>query len=284
MEKFHNNVVQVPLTEENIWTLVKLFRDGELIKVAPELEAKFIAAYHESKLAEIKAAKAQRYIENTPDIEEMLAAAENFSFADTALLAAWDAYVLAISECDDVELYEPLPYERFAAVLNVFVQNYDMTPAIERIAREAETLPFEIKASNWTKEELRRAMEELQEMQANLQSAEISEKAVELKNRVQAVKTSIKAIEAVRTAFEHAIECADAPPDKIIELEANARVAWAQIRSKIQALYKEFEEDYEHLKEHNEMELPIGDTIQDGKVRGVRAVLALMDELEDCFK
>lgn len=274
----------MPLTEEDIWTLLKLFRDGEPIKLSPELEQKIISAYHESKLANLKAEKAQKYIEETPDIEEMLAAAENFSFADTALLAAWDAYVLAISESDKVRHYEPLPYERFAAVLDVFVKNYDMTPAIERIAREAETLPFEIKASNWTKEELRRAMEELQEMQANLQSAEISEKAVELKNRVQAVKTSIKAVDAVRVAFEHAIECADVYPDKIIEIEPTARVAWAQIRNKVNQLYQEFTEDYEHLKEQNEMELPLGDTIQDGKVRGVRAVLALMDELEESFK
>ena len=284
MEKLHNNVVQVPLTEENIWTLVKLFRDGELIKVAPELEAKFIAAYHESKLAEIKAVKAKRYIENTPDIEEMLAAAENFSFADTALLAAWDAYVLAISECDDVQHYEPLPYERFGAVLNVFVQNYDMTPAIERIAREAETLPFEIKASDWTKEELRRAMEELQEMQANLQSAEISEKAVELKNRVKAVKTSIKAIETVRNAYEHALDCNESSPSNIIEIEPTSRSTFQEVKKHVQRLYNEFTEDFEHLKEHNEMELPIGDTIQDGKVRGVRAVLAVLEELEPNFK
>lgn len=283
MKKLHNKPVQVPLTEDDIWTLLKLFRDGEETRVAPELEAKFITAYHQAKLASLKEEKATHYIENTPDIEEMLGAAENFMFADNALIAAWDAYILAIQECDAVTHYEPLPYQTFASVLNEFVKNYDMTPAMERIAREAETLPFELKASDWTKKQIEQALVELQEMKAGLHDPE-SSKVVPVRNRVQAIDTSIKAIETVRDAYEHAIDCPDPYANKIIEIEPTARAAWAQIKNKIQALHRQYTEDLEHLQAQNEMGLPIGDTIQEGKAQGVFAVLALMSELEDNFK
>ena len=285
MKKLHNNTVQVHLDDDDIWTMLKLFRDGELIKLAPELEQRFILAYHESKLKVLKAEKNEKHLEMLPDIDEMLEVAETYKFSDVAIQAAWEAYVQAIAECEEVKYYEPLPYLRFAAVLNEFVKNYDMTPALKRISREIETLPFEIKLADWNFEDFERNLMEMQELQANLQDADIEKNALKLGNQIEAVTMSIQAITTVRDAYNHAATVEEEPElNNVLEFEKSPLGTYSSIRQQIMNLHAEFEEDLEHLQESNEMELPVGDTIQEGKLQGVRAVLALLTEMENKFK
>lgn len=285
MKKLHNNTVRVHLNDDEIWTMLKMFRDGELIKLAPELEQRFILAYHEAKVKNMKAAKSDKYLELQPDIDEMLEVAETFQFSDIAIQAAWDAYVQAVAECDEIQHYEPLPYLRFAAVLNEFVKNYDMTPALQKIARETETLPFEIKLSDWVFEDFEKNLLEMQELQANLQTADIETNALKLGNQIDAVNMSIQAISTVRDAYNHAATVEEEPElNNVLEFEKSPLGTYSSIRQQIMNLHAEFEEDFEHLQESNEMELPVGDTIQEGKLQGVRAVLALLTEMENKFK
>ena len=278
MEKLHNKSVQVDLTDNEIWTLLAMFRDGEMIKPGAGLEQKLITAYQDSKLSTLRDSKLLEASKGLPDLDMMLAANEGFTVADTAIVAAWDAYIMAITECDSILHYEPLPYDVFVMVLKKFAENYDMSQAMRRIAEEVQILPFEIRPADWIHENFKQAIEELKELEANLQGGDFIGSGVPEMRRVEAIGLAIRCVNKVQAAIKPANE------NNVIEIQPNRYAVFSDIRQHIQGLKEEYAEDFDKLRKENVLEIPLGDTLQEGRLQGVAAVLDLLAQIEEKYR
>ena len=278
MKKLHNKSVQVDLTDNEIWTLLAMFRDGEMIKPGAGLEQKLITAYQDSKLSTLRDSKLLEASKGLPDLDTMLAANEGFTVADTAIVAAWDAYIMAITECDSILHYEPLPYDVFVMVLKKFAENYDMSQAMRRIAEEVQILPFEIRPADWIHENFKQAIEELKELEANLQGGDFIGSGVPEMRRVEAIGLAIRCVNKVQAAIKPANE------NNVIEIQPNRYAVFSDIRQHIQGLKEEYAEDFDKLREENVLEIPLGDTLQEGRLQGVAAVLDLLAQIEEKYR
>ena len=284
MKKLHNQPVQVTLTDNELWTMLKLFRDGEFSEISPELEQKFILGYHAANLQAQKAKIANQYQESTPDIEDMLQISEDFESAETAVNLAWDDYLRRIAEASEIKHYEPLPYPVFAQVLKVFIK--DLHEPLVASTSPAQKCLLSINKTDWDGEDFNKSLEEMREYCAGLLAEEQQEHTVPLNYRINAAKLSIRCIEYISAglALKQAPQAPETSPSNIIELEPSPWAIYIEIRKHILNMCQEFKEDFEHLKEVNELELPIGDTFQEGKLRGVEAVLDMLTAIEAKYK
>ena len=278
MEKLHNKSVQVDLTDNEIWTLLAMFRDGEMIKPGAGLEQKLITAYQDSKLSTLRDNKLLEAQKDLPDLDTMLAANEGFTVADTAIVAAWDVYIMAITECDSILHYEPLPYDVFVMVLKKFAENYDMSQAMRRIAEEVQILPFEIRPADWINENFKQAIEELKELEANLQGGDFIGSGVPEMRRIEAIGLATRCVNKVQDAIKPANE------NNVIEIQPTRYAVFSDIRQHIQGLKEEYAEDFDKLREENVLEIPLGDTLQEGRLQGVAAVLDLLAQIEEKYR
>lgn len=223
MEKFHKNMVRVTLTMDELWTILKLFRDGEEVTLTPDLEQKFIRAYHETKLPAGNAETLRQ--DNRPTL-------------------------------------------------------FSVRPAQYGIGKDF-----------WELENFNQGLEEMRELKANLEAEEIEPGDIPLLARVEAVDLSIKAIEAVRQEFEKAnaelpeavLGAIETPPSNIIELVHEERAIYKAVKDAFQRLHEAYKADFERLLEENEAALPLGSTIEEGKVIAIKEILQIIDNLEAQF-
>ena len=155
MKKNHNFSVTVTLNNDELWNVLKLCRDGEYCEIPPELEQKFILAYHQINLK----------IQNT---KNTYTANKNTSDNKPVLISTED---------------------RFAEFSKTFVEDFD------------------------------------------------------------------KDNQSFLTFYTHILKY-------------------------IEDIYEEFKEEFEYLKECNAMELPLGDTIAEGKVIGIEILLDRLKKME----
>lgn len=283
MKKLHNQPVQVTLTDAELWTMLKLFRDGEFSEIAPELEQKFILGYHAANLQAQKIKIANQYVEREPDNELVLKIFEDFDGAETAINRAWDDYVRRIAEAPEIKHFEPLPYAGFVQVLKDLVAEMHEPPAASSSSAQKDLI--KINKADWEGEDFTKSLEEMHEYYAGL-LAEEQQQAVPLSYRISAAKLAIRCIEYIWAVLASQ-EPAQKPingPGKFIKLDPPPWAIYIEIRKLIKDLCSEFKEDLEYLKEVNELELPIGDTIQEGKVRGAEAILEMLTTIEPKFR
>ena len=279
MKKFHNKPVNVSLNHDEIWTMLKVFRE-EFADLTPELEERFILAYHAANLANVKADTADFYEKSPIDIEEALEVAESCELTETAINAAWLEYLNKINTNSSIKYYEPVPYPDFARVLETFWNHYDNTPRLKEIADGLETLPFEIKPADWEGENFERGLEEMKELYAGLQAEEIKEATLPIAYRVEAVNLSIRAIQEVKEAFAAESVAQAESPSNIVQIEPSGRAMFQTIRRRVVELINDFEQGLSQLHQDNDLETPIGDTVQEGKVKGATAVLNMLDQMQ----
>ena len=256
-----------------------MFRE-EFAVLTPALEERFILAYHAANLANVKADTADFYEKSPIDIEEALEVAENCELTETSINAAWLDYLAKINTNPNIQYYEPIPYPDFANVLETFWHHFDNTPRLKEIADGLETLPFEIKPADWEGENFERGLEEMKELYAGLQAEEIKEATLPIAYRVEAVNLSIRAIQEVKDAFDAEKIAQNDNPSNVVQIEPSGRAMFREIRRRVVGMINEFESDVEKMHEDYDDVGPIGDTVQEGKVKGATAVLNMLDQMQ----
>lgn len=256
-----------------------MFRE-EFAVLTPALEERFILAYHAANLANVKADTADFYEKSPIDIEEALEVAENCELTETSINAAWLEYLAKINMSSSIQYYEPIPYPDFAKVLETFWHHFDNTPRLKEIADNLETLPFEVKPADWEGEDFERGLEEMKELYAGLQAEEIKNAELPIKYRVEAVNLSIRAIQEVKEAFDAEKIAQDDTPSNVVQIEPSGRAMFRDIRNRVVELINDFEQGLSQLHQDNDLEVPLGDTVQEGKVKGATAVLNMLDQMQ----
>lgn len=294
MSKFHNNPVAVELSIDEIWTVLKLFRDGELTVLPAELEQRFIMGYHLASVEQQKAKTAKAFEENPIDIEQALEVAHSSPLPEQAINAAWLDYLQQISASHTVKYYEPIDYPRFVSMLEIYVEHADQekTPAL-LVGGEI----LKLNTNDWESQNFNQGLEELQEIKAEIEGAELEIPQV---FRVDAIDLSIKAVNEIRKALENknirsdgtlsfaespADAFKDPPPTELILLDQDAEAAIRTIKTRLQKLLKIYQADFKKVQDEHDFDkemLPA--TLEEGRLQAIVNVLTIIGGVEELFK
>lgn len=283
MSKFHNHPVQVELDSEDIWTILKLFRDGELAVLSPELEQRFVIGYHMACIREAKIKKAEEHDNEPIPIEEALEVAESSCLPEGAINAAWLEYLNHINQTETIKYYEPISYPAFVEVLEIFAEYVDKQ---DRPAVLAGGACLKLSKFDWQEQNFNQGIEELQEIKAEL---EANEEELPKPYRVDAVDLSIKALCQIRDEFEQGNEPPSAgndapPPSSVILLDQGAEAAFRAIKNAMNDLHSVHKREFQVVQEHNELEYPLGESLAEGKMQATCSMLEILDNIEEKFK
>lgn len=294
MSKFHNEPVAVELSIEEIWTVLKLFRDGELTILPPELEQRFIMGYHLASIKHHKTKTAQTFEENPIDIEQALEVANSSPLPEGAINAAWLDYLEQISASQTVKYYEPIDYPRFVSMLEIYVEHADQeeTPLL-LVSGEI----LKLNTNDWESQNFNQGLEELQEIKAEIEGAELE---IPQAFRVDAIDLSIKAITEISQALERdtirsdgtlsfeelpADAFKDPPPTELILLDQDAKTAFRAVKNAFQELHKAYQDEFKTVQEKHDIDnATLGETLAEGKLQAIVNVMEIIDDIEEKFK
>lgn len=298
MSKFHNDpMISVELNYEELWEILKLFRDGELSVLSPELEQRFIMGYHEANVANVKSDKGQRFAENPIGIEEALEVAETSNLPEDAINAGWLEYLAQIQLDTNVKNYEPISYPRFVEVLEIYAQRKRLSDPAGMLLSPS---GLKLNMNDWEAQNFNQGLEELQEMKAELEADETIPQHL----RVEAVNLSIKAIEEIvreldaqnvqqpqRFLREYPIPIGTTTADpedpnssSLILMDMDARAAFRAVKRAVEDLHEVYKADFEKIQAANELEIPLGETLEEGRMQATCSMLNHLDTIEEKFK
>ena len=135
---------------------------------------------------------------------------------------------------------------------------------VKRLEKAFSIVSLNLPITEWEHQNFDQAIEELKELEADLENVAID---LSLIHRTEAIKLALKALETIKSAVE--------APFLTDEMETRYQV-FSEIYQLIEKLRDEYHEDLQELNSQNELELPLGETIQEGKLMAVKEVLYLL--------
>lgn len=272
MKKLHNNVVNVALTRNELWALMTHLDGRKDVFVPVELFQKIVTGYHDAIAIDEKQNKAAAHIERPIDISDALTASEDFPGEEQSIDAAWILYLEAIKNSADVRHYEPIPYLKFCEILQDYLKTREAR--VKHVPGTPDVLEVPL-------EDIENCLTELLELQATYQSSESDAKFTP-NNRENVLKALTLAQKSVQMHLNKAQD--DESLSVLVDLERPAHEVFYDVITKLNSLQMTLEQDLKGSASANMTKAPVGPTLLEGSLSGVKKAVRVVLDLEEKYQ
>lgn len=272
MEKLHNKGVDVALTRDELWVMMEYLGGKKDVFVPVELFQKFVTGYHNALALDDKEIHAAAHIERPIQILEAMKASEDFPGEEQALDSAWIDYLQTIKDEANINHYEPIPYLKFCTILTDYLKTREAR--VKHVPGTPDVLEVPL-------EEIENCLTELLELQATYQSSESDAKFTP-NNRENVLKALTLAQKSIQMHLNKAQD--DESLSVLVDLERPAHEVFYDVITKLNSLQMTLEQDLKGSASANMTKAPVGPTLLEGSLSGVKKAVRVVLDLEEKYQ